>query len=206
MTDSNLKYKETQDSPEYLSPDAAEYLNLFMEMISDYEVEPYVSHPDLLDNCFPQGLDEDQNELIALLKKSNDISAVKSALTELFESLESNPVQIWALRPIFEYFDIKLPGKSSPGRVRYRLPNLVLNNSDQVLFFTSCGFEADSKSGKGSHVKWTDPSGQMNGFVLSYEGSRFWLKNVIKDLLDKGMSLDRIHKACLDMNIAFEIL
>ncbi len=195
---------------EALSPDAAEYIELFADVLADFNVEPYISSPDLLANCFPNGLEEDQNEIIYLLKNAtDDEQKLKQALEHFSNNISDNPVLMWGMREIFDHFKVSRNTLSNPEqlvRKKFRAPNIVLYLRDQEIFYSLLGLVKVKDGGKGSHMKWEDPKGEFKGYGLAYDSDRFWLKNEIKRLLDKGMPIDKIAHACYEMNIDFEEL
>lgn len=206
---------------EKISIEAAEYLRLFVDMFDEFEVDPYKGNPVLVLNCFPKGIDEDQNELIGIfedvIRDSADEEYSRTEIADAFRSLSSfladKKVVLWALAPVFEHFGIAKDEENEleemsvvPKKVRFRMPNLLSERSELNALFSKCGLVCDPNSGKGSHEKWTDPKGEMKGFSNITGSNKIWMKNVIKELLEKELPIERIKAACDSLDIDFEVL
>lgn len=212
-TNSNLEKLEA------LSSDAGMYMRLFCDSLEHYEQEEtYKKKPELIEHCFPDGFDEDINEMISLLKK--DLKNPKSkdeilnTLADLAESLkEERPVTYYAMEELFSYFGLDLDSKemdSAQKKIRFRLVNRLFDMKEEEAFYKACGLEPEltrgKLAGKGSHVKWIDPTEEWKSYAVSSRSSKIWTKNDVRDLLKKGFPLDKLTKACRAFDLDFELI
>lgn len=200
---------------EVLAPKAAEYIHLFLLLIQDFEVPAYAQNPENILKCFPKGLDDDQNEMIYFLNEAIEKGVFReeivSELRNLSSALRSSPVALWAFHPVFSHF---LPHEDavdfssdssgfSPESVRIHLPNLLYAAHEVRSFFRACGFERRGQ--EGSHEKWHDRNGAFM-MTLPFTSGKLWLKNIVRELLQRGVLMDIIENACWKLKIHCRIL
>ncbi|MDP4008671.1 MAG: hypothetical protein Q8P68_05775 [Candidatus Peregrinibacteria bacterium] len=200
-------------------PETGEYLELLFITLKDFEgVDLYTNNPNAISNCV-EDIDEVAEEVTESLKTElseatktdpNVIETIRDLFSNLRTSLSMEPnVYKYFLSEIFKYLnlntmDFEEQSKSTNIYNKYRVPNIMIDRSKMERFFIAVGLESVPNTGKGSHGKWTDPQAEMKGFALSSVSGKIWIKNEITDLLKKGVSLNRICKACKECNIRFE--
>lgn len=197
---------------ESLAPKAAEYVIAFLDMIGEYGSVFDLQPEDIL-KCFPKGLKDDQTEMIGLLTEQLDAGALRddivSALEDLASGLRLSPTLFFAMRPVFEHFlpsdaaDEILSSESPSETARIRVQNLLYAAHDVQTFLLVCGFEVRGQ--EGSHQKWYDCSGAFMK-TLPVTSGKLWLKNIIRELLQRGVSIDVIITACDKLKISYRIL
>lgn len=198
---------------EKLVPRATEYIYIFLDALTDYDTPEYRKCPETVANCFPNGFTEDQNAIITLIQEviegGSDPAQIKKLLLNLRRSLIQKPVHLSAMQPVFDHFEIGeqhtviLPNNGKIP-VRFRIPNLLCADNQLEAFLRACGLQDDTKGGKGSHTKWLNGEGKTI-FIRSIS-SKMWLKMVIKELLDSGLSINTIREACEKLKIKFQTI
>lgn len=202
--------KDALDSIEASSRDAGMYLRILLEEMAPYANDSrYQEQPELVGLCFgPEGLNDDINEIIHHLTHDIPPLVRSECLMSLLVATEDSPVYSYYIEQICDYFDVKLQKtESNKGEnvIRFYAPNLHFDRKEEENFFRACGLEAMTDEGRGSHVKWINPqSGVFMG--LSTDSKRVWLKNSIKNLLDRNLAIERIQAACDALKIDFKIL
>lgn len=193
-----------------VAPDFADYLQLFVDDISIFDVKGFRKSPELARHSLPD-IEEDQNtimgEIDEALANGADKEAIIDILRTLAEEFEGKPVVLWALAPILKHLGIQIESERSNATeepVRFRMPNLLFERRELDSFFLACGLSEDIQQGKGSHTKWKDKNG--NFFGIGSWSSKAWLKNIIKSMLANGFPLSKIEEACEALSIDFQVI
>lgn len=200
-------------------PDTADYIEVLFLTLADFEgVDVYKANPGKIADCVSD-IDELADEVMKSMKielsdkaakDSDKLRTVKDLFSELYDLLSSGPnVYKYFLKGIFEHLGMQTAdfGEKRQEHVysRYIVPNMLLDKTEMGRLLNALGLTKSSEGGgKGSHEKWIDPEGEMKGFTLTAYSGKMWLKNEIKDLIRKGMSIERIRAACENCNIRFE--
>jgi len=208
---------------ELLKHELAEYLELYFDMINDFETPQYINNPKGINLCFPNGLEDDQLEIISLilktLREGTDLDEFRKILEELKNSLSAKVVTSWAMKPIFKIFlgykptpkksqsegtEPQKPESENAENIHIKVPNLHYDRDQLKKFYRACGLKEISIEGKGSHTKWVDEKDNTLD-VLSHS-KKLWLKNIIKHLISLGYAKSKIIKACKLTKIEFEVI
>lgn len=199
-------------------PDTADYIEVLFSTLADFEgVDVYKAHPGKIADCVSD-IDELADEVTKSMKielsdkapkGSDKLQTVKDLFSELHDLLSSGPnVYKYFLKGIFELLGTQSTDFGVERREhvysRYIVPNILLNKTEMERFFNAIGLTKLKEGGRGSHEKWTDSTDIMKGFALTAYSGKMWLKNEIKDLMRKGMPIERIRAACESCNIRFE--
>ncbi len=160
--------EDALENIDILNPNAGEYLRIFLEMTADFDVEPYLSNPELGIHCFTNGLEDDINELMGLLSQdvSTDyIDKLKTALMQVYEMLHNNAFSRYALKDIFDRYLVRIPADekkiSTEKHRHYYVENIIKDQLDTEKFLSACGLTQETIAGKGSHTKWFDINGKF---------------------------------------------
>lgn len=199
-------------------PDTADFIEVLFSTLKDFEnVDVYKTNPERIADC-DGAIDEVAYEVTERMKSelsdkaskdSNSLQIVKDLFSELHDLLSSGPnVYKYFMREIFEHLGVStmdLDEKHRPHVYsKYIVPNILLDKTEIGRLFTTLGLVNNPTAGKGSHEKWTDPTGEMKSFAIIAQSDKMWLKNEIKKLIAKGISIERIRIACEKCNIRFE--
>lgn len=205
----NPALSKALDSIEEHSKEAGVYLRTLFEFTEAYSNDPkYQAQPELVDKCFGRnGLEDDINEIIHHFMHDVSPLARTECLNALIQAVRDNPVYLYYVEQICDYFGIKLPGEDHhpEGVIRFYAPNLHFDQRDHVNFLLACGLQAIPDEGSGSHIKYIDPVTDNYMTVASRSG-KIWLKNEIKTLLQKNFPVERIQAACDKLKIDFRVL
>ncbi len=208
--DKEPKLSDALEQVEALNEEGGQYLKLFLEMTGDYDVPPFDTNPELGMNCFKNGLEDDVNELLGLFTQNEDEdykAELAQALRNVREMMSERPFSLFALKALF---DQCIPHEEETGdkyikkEKHYYLPNIELNRTEIEKFYIACGFTKAERSGNGDHQKWNDSKGKF--VATSYNAYEIWVKNIIKQLVEKGVPLEDIEKGCTKCNIPFRII
>lgn len=208
--------QETLDMVREVVPQTTEDIELLFIILEDFEGSDfYAQEPDQINYCVDEDLDEIAEELVENIKRElagkdeHTCALVRDAFTTLHHLLSQQPnVYKYFLSHIFEYFSVTThdfePEKEVHVYNKYRVPNLNLKRQELEDFYIALGLAPNTKGGKGSHIKWTDPNNEMQGSCNSSDEGALWVKNNIKSILAKGMPIERIEAACKVCNISFQ--
>ena len=191
-----------------VSKEAAESLAVYLSMYSDYEKE-YEAIPDQVDVWF-QNIQKDRDDILGYLDDLDDKSRAKlaDAVEDLLLTVEYSPVLTYSLKFLRRYCDIPsmiAPEEDNePLELRYKIQNLLWDAEDKKRLLKELGFVFHS-TGKGSHNNWQD---KVTGEMLSIcDNSEYVsVKEIIKEILRKKISLERIKAAFDGLKIPFKII
>jgi len=96
------------------------------------------------------------------------------------------------------------PELSFQHRYPFKLPDLLCTSGDIKTFLTACGLEIKPCNG-GSHSRTSDPLKEMHDNETLSNGDKMWLIKIVKTLYDKGLSLERIKRACDELKIKIKL-
>lgn len=193
-----------------VAPDFADYLQLFVDDISIFDVKGFRKSPELARHSLPD-IEEDQNaimgEIDEALANGADKEAIIDILRTLAEEFEGKPVVLWALAPILKHLGVQVEFENKDTTeepIRFRMPNLLSERRELNVFLLECGLIEDAKSGKGNHSKWRDEKGSP--IITCSSNGKIWLKMVIKEMLANGFPLSKIEEACEALSIDFQVI
>ena len=188
--------------------EAAEMLELYLSLLSDFEKD-YASAPDKLALCLTN-LENDQDAITECLDKLDDKGQddLADAVEDLLLTVENRPVLTWSLQFLRRY--CKIPSMiaedqdTQPTEPKYKTPNLMWDAEDKKRLLKELGFVFHSR-GKGSHNNWKDT---VTGKMLSIcdNSENVASKEIIKEILKAGITLERIAAAFDKQGIPFKII
>ena len=208
---------EIQKSPienlEELAPKAAEYIELLLEVLGDFETAEYAKHPEGVLTCFSKGIKgfkEDQNEIIfhlhaAIGEKEEMREKIVAVLESLKQNLRDRPVSAFALKPVFDFLSPPQRTKDEtapPVNEKIKIANLHYTAGEMKDFLHACGLKPGTT--EGSHTHWHDAHGRRVSTTSS--SKKLWLKNEIRALFGNGIPLEVIVEACRKLKINFQII
>lgn len=200
-------------------PEGSDYLRVVIEEIKPYDtVEEYRNNPEEALELFYEGMRDITDELFEVITRemgeAADRDSVTTQLNELFTSISENlPVVSRSLSDLCRKLGCEIPEQEiieeepgAPEEQRIRTRNLILRPTDMKRFLTACGLTEDIIAGKGRHSKFRDESGELSTPMIMSVSDKLWLKNVIKELLEAGLSIERIAGGCRKRKIDYRII
>ena len=188
--------------------EAAEMLELYLSLLSDFEKD-YASAPDKLTQCLTN-LENDQDAITECLDKLDDKGQddLADAVEDLLLTVENRPVLTWSLQFLRRY--CKIPSMIAPEEddkpmeLKYKTQNLLWDAEDKKRLLKNLGFIFHSSNGS-SHDNWIDT---VTGKKLSIcnNSENVASKDIIKEILKAGITLERIKAAFDKQGIPFKII
>lgn len=196
------------DGIKAINADAGEWLALCLGMLDVFR-EDYAGNTDLLQYL---DLEADQDALLEyfdLIEDEAERNNVASILVQLQQISNSFPVYKWFLEPLFADFSL-MPIASENNatlhsKKRLKFANVEWNLKQRKAFMAAMGFIEDKYAGKGGHTKWTDPKTSIS-VTTSKSSTKVYSRSVITQLVNMGIDLERIRKACDDLKFECTII
>lgn len=207
-------FEQIYERLDALNPETGRWLALVIDVVADFETDYYKANPQLLDHALPN-LEDDTSELMHYLLQisSENQTEIRMMLTGLAIELRTNrPVIAYALRGVFDYFGINSEVNSAPttkdARPRFYMPNVAFERpTDLIRFVSACGLtHARNPSNGSAHSTWVTEEGRSYTVSTGDVGNGKYVKKIVKDLLDKGVPIEKIKGACNKCNIPLTIL
>lgn len=188
--------------------ESGDYLTLILDEISIYdESEHYRDRPEEAIKLMAEELKGALEDLSALMVNEaskldpEEKEVVKAVISGIIKNLvQSRPVSlVYLSKVLLNYGEVP---KKRIQTEEISIRNILLDYNGKRDFLLACGLTEDTEGGSGSHTKWTDRSGEMQGsHVISRHQA--WLRSEIKQLREVKLPEERIKSALSACSIDF---